>query len=164
MSEDISNLVLDPYYSDGLPDGITCMGWGCCVHCNGGKNNCARGSYYCGKNTCWKIVYKGQITAVSENETCTIKFDDKCYRIIENIPFTEIKHFSVEKENGVYNVGDVVLSKIDGCTKIATQFCSRNNKYKWTVCEFCSNRGLYALNENMSCIGYRYDLETNKKL
>jgi len=163
MDENIYNLDKDVYKSQELPDGVTCMGWGCCIDCKGGYWDDGRGTKHCGKKTCWKIVSTAHITVIGENETCTIKFD-KCQRVVENVPFIKIKHFSAEKAKGNYNIGDIVLSQIDGCTKIATQFCPRNDKYKWTVCEFCSDRGLYALNEYMSCLGYRYDLETNEKL
>ena len=74
------------------------------------------------------------------------------------------KHFNSNKTAGIFEVNDIVRGQIGGCTKIATQFSLRNDTYKWLVCEYCSQRGLYALNEYLSCLGYRYDLATNEKL
>lgn len=160
MEEDITNLILDPYYSKNLPEGVTCMGWGCCIYC--GDEDTPRGTNYCGKGTCWKKMSAARIIAI-DGGLCTIKFDIG-EKIVNNVLISELKHFKPNKTAGIFEVNDIVWGKIDGCTKIATRFSLRNDTYKWLVCEYCSNRGLYALNEYLSYLGYRYDLATNEKL
>lgn len=171
MSDDISgvstdnihNLQVDVEKSRGLPNGVTCMGWGCCVNCNGGLYNNGRGTKYCSKLTCWKIVSTAKILKINDNKTLKIRFN-RGYIVKDNVDTAEVKHAESGKKEDVYKVNDTVYARFNGCNKIATKFCSRNEKYKWTVCDFCSDRGLYALNEVSSYLGYRYDLATNKKL
>ena len=50
-----------------------------------------------------------------------------------------------------------------GCTGKATIYRARRSKYKWTVCEYCSKRGLYALPEQMSDdLDRHFYIETNE--
>ena len=69
--------------------------------------------------------------------------------------------FGHMKDRGVTKCSDQ-CSCHTGCTGKATIYCARMGKYRWEVCEYCSNRGLYALPETMSDLGQRFYIKTNE--